>query len=72
MRGHNLFFERVEFVHCSGSSSSRKLGGNKYPLGSRVACYIGARKVSTVTNTYVYVYIWVEYYSIPYSTYYIV
>jgi hypothetical protein len=45
------------------------LGGNEYPMGSRVACYIGVGKTPTVA---VYMYtIRVEYYSILCSTYYI-
>jgi hypothetical protein len=45
------------------------LGGNEYPLGSRVACYIGVGKIPTVIVHMCT--IRVEYYSIPYSTYYI-
>jgi hypothetical protein len=45
------------------------LGGNEYPLGSRVACYIGVGKIPAVVVHMCT--IWMEYYSIPCSTYYI-
>jgi hypothetical protein len=46
------FGKRPALIPCGS------LGGNEYPLESRVACFIGVGKAPTIASTYVYVYRW--------------